>query len=525
MSRITPSRIKAVFVGNVASSIGARVLYLATRLMLPALILQHVTLAEFGIWAICFVLIANIGMSAFGLASAYVKDTSECLASGDLERLSRTFSTGLTLVGIAAAVFLPLFWLSLPSIISVFHIGAALAGTARMLIFGTVTVFMLDLSLGSFVYLLQGLQRIRLENAVWVTAFMLESALIVAFMTLGFGIETLLVAFAIRYVFSSTAYFLLARRLVPGLRIHPRLFDRRSLRLFAGFGLIVQLSGMLSMFNRSIERLLAGVLIGVEATAVFEIGEKFPTTVPSIPSAINAASFPTFAYLHAQNRRPEIAALYLSSARYVCLLAGAAMGFLAAFAPTLLAAWLGPNRVPHDAAFILVLFTLPYQLDVLTGPGSAMFKGTGQPRRELVYPLLQLALVVSFLLPLLFSGMDALHAIAWGVAAGMCASALGYIAYATIALGIPLQRYARTVLLPGLVPYIVGLAAASALHAAAGAAPDTRLEHLSALLSGGALYGIACLACFGLLLMNAAERRHAATFAASALVFVRRKFA
>ena len=525
MTRIAPSRIKAVFVGNVASSMGARVLYLGTRLMLPALILQHVTLAEFGIWAICFVLIGNIGMSAFGLASAYVKDTSECLASGDMERLSRTFSTGLTLVGIAAALFLPLFWLALPSIISVFHIDAALAGTARTLIFGTVTVFMLDLSLGSFVYLLQGMQRIRLENAVWVTAFMLESALIVVFMTQGFGIESLLAAFAVRYLFSSTAYFLLARRLVPGLRIHPRLFNRRSLRLFAGFGLVVQLSGMLSMLNRSIERLLAGILIGVEATAVFEIGEKFPTTVPSIPSAINAASFPTFAYLHAQNRRPEIAALYLSSARYVCLLAGAAMGFLAAFAPTLLAAWLGPDHVPQGAAFILVLFTLPYHLDVLTGPGSAMFKGTGQPRRELVYPLLQLALIALILPPLLLSGMDTLHAIAWGVAAGMCASALCYIAYATFALGIPLQRYGTEVLLPGLVPYAVGLATAFALHAAAGVVPVTRLGHLGALLSGGALYGLACLACFGLLLMNAAERRHVATFAATSLAFVRGKLA
>jgi O-antigen/teichoic acid export membrane protein len=523
MATLAPSRIKALFVGNVASSMGARVLYLATRLMLPAMILQHVTLAEFGIWAICFVLIGNIGMSAFGLAAAYVRDTSECLANGNLERLSRTFSTGLTMVGLAAMAFLPLFWLALPSIIGLFHIDAALATTARILIFGTVTVFMLDLSLGSFVYLLQGLQRIRLENAVWVSAFMLEAALIATFMSLDYGIESLLVAFAVRYAFSSLTYFILARRLVPGLRIDPRLFNRESLRLFTGFGFIVQLSGMLSMLNRSIERLLAGVLIGVQATAVFEIGEKFPTTIPSIPSAINAASYPTFAYLHTQGRRDEIAALYLSSARYVSLLAGAAMGFLAAFAPTLLAAWLGPDHVPADAAFILVLFTLPYQLDVLTGPGSAMFKGTGVPRREMVYPIVQLLLVAASVPSLLATGMDTLHAIAWGVAASMSVSALIYIGYATRTLAVPLRRYAVEVLLPGVVPYAIGIAVAALVRAAGSHVPVTRLEHLGALAAGGVVYGVAAIACFGFVLMNAAEQRHVGAFIARSLALVRRK--
>lgn len=498
--------LAALFADNVASAMGARVLYLATRLMLPAIVLQHVSLAEFGVWSICFVLIANVGMTAFGLANAYVKDVAERHARGDLGGVSRTFSTGLMLILALSALLLPALWLALPTLIEFFRIDATLAPTAKLLILGSVTVFMLDLSLGSFVYLLHGLQRLRLANAIWVASFMLETLLIVVFLELGFGIVSLLWAFALRYVASGVAYFAVARRLVPGLRIDPRLFSRESLRLFAGFGLVTQLAGMVSMFLRSVEKLLAGALVGVQATAVFEIGEKFPSTAPSIPGAFNSASYPAFAYLHAQRRHAELAALYLRNARYINCVAGAAMGLLAAFADPLLAAWLGPSTVPAGSAFVMVLFTLPFQLDVLTGPGSSAFRGIGTPRRELVYHLTQLAMVAAAVPTLIAAGVDAFAAIAWGVAGSMVTSAVVYIAYCNRVLGIGQLRYALAVL-PGFLPYAI--AAAVAVLARRFADPDalSRLELLGWLTTAGAAYGFTLLALFVVAFADESERK------------------
>ena len=59
----------------------------------------------------------------------------------------------------------------------------------------------------------------------------------------------------------------------------------------------------------------------------------------------------------ALKRRVELVRLYLSNARYVNLIAGAVMGFLAAFAGPIIAAWLGASA-PAQAAFVMLLFTL-----------------------------------------------------------------------------------------------------------------------------------------------------------------------
>lgn len=525
MVAIEPRRFSALFAANVASVMGARTLYLATRLMLPAIILAYVTLAEFGIWSICFILISQIGMSAFGLANTYVREVADCHAQGDLTRVSRVFSTGLVLVIAGSAVLLPLLWHFLPALIALFNIDPALSATARVLIFGAVTVFLLDLSLGSFVYLLQGLQEMRLANAVWVAAFLLETALCIALLVAGAGIMALLIAFAVRYVFSSIAYFVIARRLVPGLRVSVRLFDRASLRIFFSFGLITQATGMLSMFLRSIEKLLAGLLVGVEATAVFEIGEKFPATAPSIPGAFNSAAYPAFAYLHAQGRRAELTALYLRNGRYVNLLAGAVMGFLAAFTVPILDAWLGAGKVPADAALVMLLFTLPFQLDVLTGPGSAACRAMGEPRRELVYHLVQLAMIATSVSALLLAGVPAFHAIAYGVAGSMIASALFFIAYCNRHLAVSQRGYLKEALLPGLAPYAIGALVALGLGHIVTIDHLDRLGQVFALGVAGIAYSSLCLVVFTLALSSTEERAATARVLARFMAFGTATFA
>ena len=43
---------------------GGKLLYAATRVALPPLALAHMGLADYGLWAACFVLVGYIGMAA-----------------------------------------------------------------------------------------------------------------------------------------------------------------------------------------------------------------------------------------------------------------------------------------------------------------------------------------------------------------------------------------------------------------------------------------------------------------------------
>ncbi|MGY6586764.1 MAG: lipopolysaccharide biosynthesis protein [Wenzhouxiangella sp.] len=473
---------------NVISSVGAKLLYLATRFALPPVILASITLEEYGLWALAFILVAYLGMGAFGVSNVYVRYVADYQARGQTDQIGALLSTGLTLVSIFALLVMAALWFVLPGLLVSFSVPEHLQTTAFILIYGTVAVFMLDLSLGAFVYVLAGLQKIVLQNRIWIAAFMLESVLVIAFMLGGFGVLGLLYAFALRYALSISLSLWFCFRALPGLRLSPRLFNRHHLGLYLRFGGIVQLSGLLGMVLRSVEKLIAGLFINVQAVGLFDIAQKFPVMATSIPSSINAAYLPAVTEQHSRGEQAAFIRLYLAGARQINLLTGFIMGFLAAFAAPLLTAWLGPDPAFAQAAFVLACFTLPFQLNVLTGPASNVFRGSGKPARELIYPLSQLALVV-VLVALAFGLFGiSIVAIAVAVALAMILSAALYLAYTNRFLCVGQQRFLVRVIVPGLIPYLSGLVLAVAAKPWTASVDDSRLGSLVVVVLAGLAY-------------------------------------
>ena len=246
-------------VGDAGFAMAAKLLYLVTRLGLPPLILAHISLAEYGLWAACFVIVGYIGLADLGLSSVYVRYVARMNAQGDTDGISRTLSTGMLSLGAIACVLLGVLYALLPAALDLLKIEPAARGTAAILVLGTAAVFLADMALGGFAYLLHGMQRIRLEQQIWVAAFTLEMVLIVAFLHAGLGVVALLAAYALRYAFSLALTMRQAFRVLPALRLSPRAFDRSLLRELLGFGLRVQSSTMFAMVLHSADRVVAGL--------------------------------------------------------------------------------------------------------------------------------------------------------------------------------------------------------------------------------------------------------------------------
>lgn len=473
---------------NIVSSVGSKILYLVTRFSLPPIILAYISLEEYGLWAIAFILIAYLGMGAFGVSNVYVRYVAQYHGVGETHRIGDLLSTGLVLVSLFATVTLIVLWFALPVMLTWFSIPEHLLSTAFVLLFGTVAVFMLDLSLGAFVYVLAGLQKIVLQNRIWIASFLFETLLVVAFMLMGLGVIGLLYAFALRYTLSIALSVWMCFRTLPGLRISPLRFNRAHLNLFIRFGGIMQISGLLGMFLRSIEKLIAGLFINVNAVGLFDIAQKFPVMTTSIPSSINATYLPTMTQMHVQGRQQEVNRLYLDSARQVNLLTGFFMGFMAAFAAPLVTAWLGPNPDLMLAPLILSCFTLPFQLNVVTGAASNVYRATGQPVRELLYPLSQLLLVVV----LTGAGFAIVGVQVWvivaSVATAMILSALFYCACTNRFMKISQLQFVRQILLPGMLPYLTGFALFVLFTPWLASVVDSRTGSLMLVLAAGTSY-------------------------------------
>ncbi len=482
------SRTKDVVSRNIVSSLGSKGLYLLSRVFLPPLILSQLSLEEYGVWATCFILIGYLGMGAFGVSSVYVRYTAAFAAKGEYDKISRLVSTGVVVVTAVNLLLLVGVWFTLPAVVDMFHVEPAFRETAEKLLFITTAVFLLDLSFGVFEDVLTGLQYITKTNAIWVGTFLLEAVLIVALLLMGLGIWALMWAFVVRYVVGVVASVVLCRRLVPELSVHPRNFDRSMLKLFYRYGGIVQVSGLLSIFMRSIERVLAGAFLGVRATGLFDVGEKLPMMGAWMPSSFASALMPASSDLHAKENREKIQKLYLKGCRYNSILSGLLMGAMAAFSAPLLVLWIGPEEKFQAAAVIMAWFSLPYQLHVLTGPGTSLFKGMDTPEKELVYPVSQLVLVAITVGVGILSVGKTLMMIVVTVSTSMTLSALLFCVYANRQLGVSQSTFFLRVLAPGLAPYVIAFALASVTGAWVDMHPTGRLEAFYTLALNGALY-------------------------------------
>jgi hypothetical protein len=186
--------------------------------------------------------------------------------------------------------------------------------------------------------------------------------------------------------------------------------------------------------------------------------------------------------------KDELIKLYLKGTRYMNIMTGTMLGFMAAFAYPLLHLWLGSAGKFAPAVPILMIFCIPFQINSLTGPASAYHRGVGHPIRELVYPATQFALVVLFVsLGFLLVGKTTI-VIAVAVGSAMVLSGLIYIVYSNSVMGVPQLAFLTQSLVPGLVPYVFGFAVAWASSPLFDWAATSRLRLACMILTSGVFY-------------------------------------
>ena len=490
---------------NASVAMLSKALYLVTRLCVPPLVLAHVSLADYGLWTACFVLIMYIGLSDAGFSNVYVRFSARYYAQGRVDAINRLLSTGVTLLAVTALAVLAALWLMLPTVLEFLKVDTLQREKAGILVMGSAAIFMLDLSLGAYCYLLHGLQRIREEQKVAMVGYLLELILIFAFLTAGFGVYALLLAFALRYLWSMLSFMRLAHRLLPGLQLHPRHFDRSMLRHFYGFGAAVQVSALLATALSSLDRMIAGALLGPKGIALFDLAAKLPVSALTVPSVISNVTLAAGAKHAAENNPLAVRELYLAATRATGLIAALPLAFIAAFAAPIGSAWLGNREGLEQLPLIMSLAALGAHMHIITGPGSAIFRARGKVANDFVYHGLRLVLLLAAVGTALLLAPSTTVGLAWGMAVGAAGAAALYLVHNQRQLGLPLRALLQQVLLPSTLAYAIAamlrLAWDLLLPAAAG-----RWDTLAALLLCGMVYTAACLIAAWIWILSGPER-------------------
>jgi O-antigen/teichoic acid export membrane protein len=487
--------VKASLSRNVMVDIAARVGYLVSRFFIPPFVLAHVTLEAYGLWSTAFIVVSYVGLSTMGISSVYIKFVAEYSARREFHKANQLLSTGLCLtVPFCLAVF-GVFYLLWPRMVGWLHIAPALQGDAREVVLSVVAIFLASLSLGAFHDAVVGAQQTAQVQMRWVVCYVIETILIFILVGMGRGIRGLSEAFLARTAIDLALCLIMAVRLLPWLRISPKLVTRDSFKTLFAFGGIVQIQGLLSVALNSIERAIAAPLVGLEATGLLDIGKKLPAMAGSVPLAFASSFTPAASYLHgglqgSSQQRDAVRKLYLKGARYMNLASAYFCGLLVAAPGPIIGVWVGKHY--PGAAYLIVIFSLSTQIHLMTGPGTSILKGIGRPKEEFHYALPNvLALLITVPLSRFILGQWTVLGIGTAVASATVIAASYFLWHANRILLVSLSQYAKAVIVPGLIPYLV--AAPFAAPAAYAAAHATRWAAAGYLAVIGILYSLLLL--------------------------------
>jgi O-antigen/teichoic acid export membrane protein len=417
---------------------GAKLLYALTRVALPPLTLAHVGMADYGLWATCFILVSYLGMTASGFTIVYLRGVAHARGENDTDAIGRLLSTGMLCMSTISIGLFAVLLGTLPGLLNLFHVDPSRHELAGTLWLGACGVFLADMVLGAFANTLHALNKIREEQMVWVAAFVIEMVLIVVFLNAGWGLRGLLAAFALRYLFSASANAWIVHRALPDLRLSPRLFDTSLLRMFFGFGTGVQLGGLIATLLHSADRLLAGALIGPHATAVFDLATKLPVTGASIPSSVSYVALSQAARTHATGDREGLRRVHRDAVRLTVIPLALIVPPLAVFAPLIISAWLGRADDTPLVATAMTLLAFGMHWHLLTGPASAVFRGCGRLLPEYAYYAMRLGALAMAVVAWKLSPESGLIGLATVLCVAQVIAAVGYLIGSSRALGHPL---------------------------------------------------------------------------------------
>jgi len=496
--------------GDMLFGIGGKLLYAATRVALPPLALAHMGLADYGLWAACFVLVGYLGMAASGFTLVYLRQTAQHHARGDVGAIGRLLSTGMLAMGVVTLVLLAGVWAALPALLELFSVPAAQRGLATQLWLGTAAVFLADMSLGAFANVLHAVGRVRQEQQVWVVAFVLEAVLIVGGLQAGWGVQALLVAFALRYLFSASANAWLACRALPGLRLSWRMFDRHLLRSFFGYGAAMQASGLIATALHSADRLLAGALIGPQATALMDLAGKLPATAAGISSSASSVAVSASARHDAQGQAQALQRVYREASRITVAGLALTLPFLAWFAQPMALAWLGRGQAQAALAPLMAAAALGLHAHMLTGPANAVRRGCGRLDADFLYHGMRATALAAAAAWWWLQPAASLPALAAALAGAQALAAVTFLALAHHRLCGGWHGLPSLVLLPTLAAHALAATLAVVLnefHLGLASSTTGRIEALWALALPTLLWLPTAAALLGALLLTPAERR------------------
>jgi O-antigen/teichoic acid export membrane protein len=348
-----------IVIRNAASNWAGYAVYALIGFFLTPFVLHSLGDARYGIWVLIGGVTGYYGLLDLGFRSGITQYLTRHLASRDFAQMNRAASAAF--VGLAACgglvLLISVVLCALASRIFTIPADAVFETRCCILIFGLSAASSFLFFPFSAVFV--ATQRYDISNAVGISVRLVGAAATLACLKLGYGLIGLSIVQAAVEFAGYTVRWRLAYRILPELKISPRLDQWRDLWVITSFGFWMVLIGGSNQLGSYSEVAVLGLLVPVAAIAPFAVASSLVGNFDRFFSPMVIVLYPAATHLDARGDIQALRKLYLLGSRVLLLFPiGLAMVGVA-WADDFFRLWIGPQ--PAEGApgtSVVLLFDL-----------------------------------------------------------------------------------------------------------------------------------------------------------------------
>ncbi len=368
---------------NVLTNYLTAIVLVATGFLVTPVLTSHLGIIGFGVWALVGSLIPYFELLELGLASSTITYVGKHLESGDEHLVNRTLNTSFFLLMVPGAVAAGLavgVAILLPDIVH--SIPHHYVGQARILLLLLAFDMVVSIPMDTFGGALIAKQRYDLLNVSLITVMLLQTLGWLVVLVLHGGLVDMGIVTVAISLCGQTARFIMARRLIPSLKVSLREFDRTILRSFAVMSGWFSLAEVSGAFIDGMDIIIVGIVVGVRGAAIFAVGQRLGTLPSKIMTPPTAVVIPHAARLAARDDRQGMRDVNTSVTRKVMALVMPATLALMLLATPIVQAWVGPSF--HQSAQVVIILAGSVIAQAIGITPRAVMAGSGQPKAQSV---------------------------------------------------------------------------------------------------------------------------------------------
>jgi O-antigen/teichoic acid export membrane protein len=360
---------------NAIANYAGQITTLAVGILLTPFILNRMGAAMFGVWVLV-VAIQGLGeLFDLGVTGSVVKYVAEHRARDEIDEINKVVNSSFFLhmfIGtIAFAFTLLTAWVGLPML----QLEGNLLPVAQQALVIAGASLMLGLPLSVLSYVLTGLRAYEVSNVVNIAQTLLTASAVIVALLMGGGPVELVAINGIGLVLAHAVKWLMARRLLPGLRLSLRWPDRASLRRIGGYSAWFFLLDIGKKLFINADAVLIAAFLPVSKVTAYNIGFKPANAVAYLSGPFAAVLLPAASEMEARRDTAQLHRMLLASTRLALGLTLPAVLWLALFGRQALQVWVGPGH--EDALPVLYVFLGVFLVSAAQNPASSILKGIG----------------------------------------------------------------------------------------------------------------------------------------------------